>query len=395
MRYVPAHEAEQVPAVDHTGLAIADLADGDTPSAETVDRFLETHTFPVVEGDHCTFVFRGDATEVSLRHWVFGLPTAAPFTRIAGTDLWFYVLELPAGSRVEYKIEVVSGRRGEWIRDPLNPNVAHDPFGTNSVCYGAGYEVPWWVHDDPSAPKGSLEERVLQSAALGGQRRVTLYRPARFKTSRQYPLLVVHDGGDYLRFASLQNVLDNLIHKLDIPGVIVALTHPPDRMDQYRDAPAHARYIAEELVPTLERELPLVGTPAGRGLMGASLGAVASLSTAIRYPKMFGRLLLQSGSFAFSDIGRHDRSPIFDPIADMMNSYRANPTVVAEKVFVSCGMYESLIYENRSLVPLLRRTGMDIRFVESRDGHNWENWRDRLREGLAFLFPGPKWWIYY
>ena len=52
-------------------------------------------------------------------------------------------------------------------------------------------------------------------------------------------------------------------------------------------------------------------------------------------------------------------------------------------------MYESLIYENRSLVPLLQATGMDVRYVEARDGHNWENWRDRLREGLSWLFPGP------
>ena len=32
---------------------------------------------------------------------------------------------------------------------------------------------------------------------------------------------------------------------------------------------------------------------------------------------------------------------------------------------------------------------MEVRFVEARDGHNWENWRDRLREGLSWLFPGP------
>ncbi|MDH3424447.1 MAG: alpha/beta hydrolase-fold protein, partial [Gemmatimonadota bacterium] len=157
---------------------------------------------------------------------------------------------------------------------------------------------------------------------------------------------------------------------------------------------AHARYLAEELVPALEDELPLIGTPEARGLMGASLGAVASLSTAIRYPGRFGRLLLQSGSFAFSDVGRHDRGPIFDPIADMVNDYRSDPFAVSERVFVSCGTYESLIYENRSLVPLLQRTGMDVRYVEARDGHNWENWRDRLREGLAFLFPGPQWWVY-
>ncbi len=27
-------------------------------------------------------------------------------------------------------------------------------------------------------------------------------------------------------------------------------------------------------------------------------------------------------------------------------------------------------------------------------GHNWENWRDRLREGLSWLFPGPLWMVY-
>ena len=70
-----------------------------------------------------------------------------------------------------------------------------------------------------------------------------------------------------------------------------------------------------------------------------------------------------------------------------MNRFRAEPIAVAERVFVSCGMYESLIYENRSLVPLLQSTGMDVRYVEARDGHNWENWRDRLREGLSWLFP--------
>lgn len=395
MKYVPVEEKDLVASADHEGLAIAAFADGPTPASADIDRFLGEHDFPIVEGTRCTFVYRGEAREVALRHWVFGLPTAAPFQRVPDTDLWFYVLELPEQSRIEYKIEINTGRTTTWIRDPLNHRVAHDPFGANSVCSSANHDVPTWAHEDTSAPSGSLEERVLKSKALGGSRRVTLYRPARYRKSRRYPLLVVHDGQDYLRFASLKTVLDNLIHKLDIPGLVVALTQPPDRMEQYRDSEHHARYVAEELVPTLEDELPLLGTPAGRGLMGASLGAVASLSTAIRYPNMFGRLLLQSGSFAFSDIGTHDRSPLFDPIAEMVNQYRAEPFEVSERIFMSCGTYESLIYENRSLAPLLRRTGMEVRFVEARDGHNWENWRDRLREGLAFLFPGPKWWVYY
>jgi enterochelin esterase family protein len=114
----------------------------------------------------------------------------------------------------------------------------------------------------------------------------------------------------------------------------------------------------------------------------------------VRFPGFFGRLLLQSGSFAFSDIGLQERGPAFDPVAEFVNGYRDQPVRVAERVFVSCGTYESLIYENRSLIPLLQATGMDVRYVEARDGHHWENWRDRLRGGLSWLFPGPLWMVY-
>jgi enterochelin esterase family protein len=132
-----------------------------------------------------------------------------------------------------------------------------------------------------------------------------------------------------------------------------------------------------------------------RGLMGASFGGVASLSTAWRYPGFWGRLLLQSGSFAFTDIGRRNhRGPVFDRVVDFMNAFRDQLIAVSERVFVSCGVYESLIYENRSLVPLLDETGMEVRFVEARDGHNWENWRDRSREGLSWLYRGLQMLIY-
>ncbi len=49
---------------------------------------------------------------------------------------------------------------------------------------------------------------------------------------------------------------------------------------------------------------------------------------------------------------------------------------------------------NRSMVPLFQSTGARARFAEARDGHNWECWRDRLREGLSWLFPGPLWMVY-
>jgi enterochelin esterase family protein len=176
--------------------------------------------------------------------------------------------------------------------------------------------------------------------------------------------------------------------------MIVALTQSRDRMREYADDERHARFLAEELVPSLEERFPLLGTPESRGLVGASFGAVASLACAWRHPGVFGNLLLQSGSFVFTDIGPHDRPPVFDPVVDFVNAFRKAPGRPADKVYVSCGTYESMIYYNRSMAPLLQETGMAVRFSEARDGHNWENWRDRLREGLSFLVPGPLWMVY-
>jgi enterochelin esterase-like enzyme len=309
--------------------------------------------------------------------------------------LWYLVLELPERSRIEYQIEVTAADRRERFNDPLNPIVSHSPVGSSSACYARGYEVPEWTRPDPEARPGALAELTVPSRALRRDCQVLLYLPARFRRSASYPLLIAHDGDGYLRYAAAQTVLDNLIHRLDVAEMIVAFTVPGQRLAEYANSAAHARYLAAELVPRLEAELPLIQAPSARCLMGASFGAVASLSTACRYPGRFGSLLLQSGSFVFTDIGNdHGGGPAFEPVVRFVNRYRAAPGRVADRVFVSCGVYEPLIIRNRSMIPTFEAAGMAVRYVEARDGHSWENWRDRLREGLSWIFPGPQKFFY-
>ncbi len=377
-----------------TPLAITTLMMPGT-DARKVDDFLAGKQFPLVEGPNVTYVWRGDAEGVNLRHWIYGLESASALSRLPHTDLWFLTLDIPEGSRIEYKFEILRNGKAEWIEDPRNPNRARDPFGANSVLQAVGYEAPDWSTRDDLARPGTIDQLVFDSPSLEGRRTVQMYLPARFRRSRQYPLVVVHDGKDYLNYASMKEVLDNLIHRLEIPDVIVAFTDSPDRLREYANDEAHARFLTEELVPDLAARFPLYDRPQARCLMGASFGAVASFSTAYRYPGFWGRLLLQSGSFAFTDIGkRNRRGPLFDRVVEFMNRYRNEPIAISERIFLSCGVYESLIYENRSMVPLLDATGMQVRFVEARDGHNWENWRDRLREGLSWVFPGPLMFVY-
>lgn len=374
--------------------ALKSFSSGGSLAPESIDRFMQQNRFPLVEPGRVTFVFRGQADEVLLRSWISGLNTSQPLERLFESDLWALTMELPDMSRFEYKFEVVNSGQRQLVLDELNPVLAHDPYGANSVCQGFGYKRPRWTMHDPGARSGSVSSLKVDSRSFQQVRDIKLYLPARFRRSRTYPLLIVHDGFDYLRFADLNIVLDNLIERLEIPAMIVALIQSPDRLAEYTGNVGHARFLAEDLLPAISAKFPLLDDRKSRGLVGASLGAVASLHAASRYPALFGQLLLQSGSFAFSDLGHHNRDPIFDPVVRFVNDYRSEPYKLAEKIYMSCGIYESLIYENRSLLPVFQDLDMEVLFEEARDAHNWENWRDRLRQGLSWLFPGPLWMVY-
>jgi enterochelin esterase family protein len=366
------------------------------PVEDTLNRFFARREFPIVEGARVTFAVRVDEAEgVWLRHRVVGLPGDLPLRRVPGADLWYVVVEIPADSRVEYQFERRIHGRWERFNDPANPRIARSPVGNSSVCYSQGYRVPDWARFDPDARPGELVEWTVRSQAQRRDNRVTVYLPARYSPDVRYPLLIVHDGGDFLEYAAMKTVLDNLIHRLDMAPTVVAFTYPGERLTEYPNSAAHARWITAELLPELESRLSLIERPAGRALMGSSFGAVASLSVARRHPHVFGSLLLQSGSFVFTDIGAdHGEGPSFDPVVRFVNRYRERPVRVADRLFISCGVYEDLIVPNRSMLPVFTEAGMEVNYVESRDGHNWESWRDRLRDGLSWIFPGEQLFVY-
>ena len=373
-------------------LAINRLKERKPLDAAAVERFVSRHEVPIIEGSRATFLFRGEVDEVRVAQRIVGLPDRLPMRRLWGTDLWYLTIELPTGSRVEYQIEIRRGESYERFNDPLNPHRSHSPMGSSSVVFGSGYETPDWVLHHPDARSGEIVERVVTSRALGRESTIKVYLPARFRRTATYPLLVVHDGDDMLQYASFKTVLDNLIHRLDVAETVVAFTNPGDRLVEYADSTAHARHITQEVVPRLEAEFPLVSAPAGRCLLGSSFGAVASLSTAYRARQTYGSLVLMSGSFVFTDIGAadHGGGPVFDPVVRFVNRYRARPLRLADRLFMSCGVYEPLIVPNRSMVPTFEATGMTVRYTEARDGHSWENWRDRLRDALSWTYPGPQ-----
>ena len=347
-------------------------------SPEEVERFIAEQSFPLVAPGRATFLYRGEAQAVSLRPMIAGFPGPHQFHRLNGHDLWWLGLHLPDGARLEYKLEILADHHAEWVNDPLNPLTTTNPFGTNSVCRAHGYQVPDFAQIHEGTPTGDFVD-IWVPSAMGDERKLTVYQPAAFAGEGELPLIFVHDGGDYLTYGSTALVLDNLINWGRIPPVLVAFSWPGERLLEYAANPSHADFVVKEAFPVLEERYRISRT---RVLAGASLGAVAALHTAWRHPGAFTGLILQSGTFAQTP-GWGVAQGILGPIAALL--HRLEPSALPPKVFVSCGTYERMIGENRFMAERLRRAGLSVKYEESRDGHTWEAWRDRLQDALTWV----------
>ena len=368
-------------------------SEGSTP--EAIDRLLHERRVPLVEGTTCTFLWRGDADWVGIEHRMAAVPMPLPLRRLKGTDLWYASVELPRGARIQYRVLVRRGEHAESMNDPLNPRVVGDAVGSQSVLEADGYVTPDWTFPDPTAVPGELVDLRLPSRALRREAHVTLYIPSRMRRDRRMPLLVVHDGGDFLNFSSMGTVLDNLMHRRLMADCVVAFTHPGDRLPEYGASAAHSRFLNTELVPHLEGSLHLRGDARGRALMGASFGGVAALAAAVRAPRFYGALVLESPSLRFTEAADPATfGDVFEPVVRFVNSIRARPKKVTDRIFLTFGAFEPLAVPDRAMVEVLRQMCDELRVVEALDGHNWINWRDRLLDGLGWLFPGDARLIY-
>jgi enterochelin esterase family protein len=364
-------------------------------SPEAIDQLLREQRVPLVEGPICTFLWRGDADWVAVDHRMPEIPIPLPLRRLKGTDLWYASVELPRGARIQYRILVRRGESTESMNDPLNPRVVGEPIGSQSVLEADGYLTPDWAYPDPTVVSGELVDLRLPSRALRRDAHVTLYIPSRMRRDRRMPLLVVHDGGDFLQYSSMATVLDNLMHRRLMADCVVAFTHPGDRLREYGASAAHSRFLTGELVPHIEDSLRLRGDPRGRVLMGASFGGVAALSAAVRAPGFYGALLLESPSLRFTEATPSGTfGDVFEPVVRFVNSVRAHPKKVTDRIFLTYGAFEPLAVPDRAMAEVLERMCDELRVIEALDGHNWINWRDRLLDGLGWLFPGEARLIY-
>lgn len=349
-------------------------------AAETADRqallqhFLQNiREFPCVEQDSVVhFVYFGAADSVALAGDFTAWRPDLPLQRIDSTDLWYARLAFAPDARLEYKF-VLNG--SEWILDPRNPNQMPGGFGTNSELRMPRYRAPEEILHRADLPHGRLLDTTFTSKSLEQSRPVQIYLPPNYRASgKTYPLILFHDGPDYIRFAHVPDILDNLTAAGRIEPVVALFVPPEERTAEYagEKQAAFTRFITQELLPWADSRFRTQKRSDRRAVIGASNGGNISLWLALNHPDVFGKVGAQSTNVA----------------ENVLRGFESGPRVPLT-VFIDIGTYDIPILKQRvnTLKALLKRKGYAFHFREYPEGHNWGNWGGHLAPILQTFFP--------
>lgn len=251
-------------------------------------------------------------------------------------------------------------------------------------------------------PQGRLLERrfVSRSVFPGVERDVRVYLPAGTRANAAAALMVFQDGSRYLGpEVGMASVFDNLIAAADIPPIVGLFVEPGEtgpglpiyggtgnRSIEYDSlGDAYVRFLIDELIPEVTRDIAIADGPQSRAIVGLSSGGICAFNAAWERPDYFGKVVSHCGSFV--DIRGGHLLPA---------QVRREPRKRL-RVFLQTGehdldiLFGSWLLGNRQLASALEYRGYDYQFVVGQGGHSlahggaligetlrwlWRDWRD-------------------
>lgn len=350
------------------------------PNAERpaiVDSFMAAVPgFPYIESTlQVHFLYRGAASSAQVPGDMNGwTPTAANMNMISGTDLWYYSRFFEADARLDYKFVL---NNSNWILDPRNPYTVTGGFGPNSELRMPEFVQPQEIENYPEVPQGSIRDTMFTSSIMGNTRRVRIYTPPGYSDSNEhYPLLLVHDGLEFITLARCERVLNYLIHYNQILPMIAVFVPPVNRTPEYAgdQQDEFGQFITTELLPYVDSAYRTETNPQFRGTMGSSNGGNIALWLGVTYPEVFGQVI------AFSSNVENNISSVLENNADLPLRF-----------YIDIGTYDIpvLIPLVQDLQETLESQGYPHFYQVIHDGHSWGNWRNHIDDALRFTFPSP------
>lgn len=343
--------------------------------ARLVER-LERSGNPLIEADSAVFVWKGETAPhliCDLHDWE---ENPRPLRRLSD-GVHALRLSLPSDAYLEYAF--FDPATGQRLRDPFNPRRTWDGIGHyNHYFYMPAAAPSPLTRPDPAIRRGTVTRHEVPTGdlAAGRTRLVHLYHPP---TDEPAPLLVVYDGSDYLRRGRIAVIVDNLIAQKRIRPLALALVQNGGRarMIEYACSEATLGFLLQSVLPLARSQLQLIDParhPGAYGVLGASMGGLMAVYTALRLPHIFGHVVSQAGAFELGD----DETVVMSMIRHMPKA--------PIRLWLDVGRMDFLRAANRHMQALLAKKEYSFTYVETGGAHNYTTWRNILGRALETLF---------
>lgn len=267
----------------------------------------------------------------------------------------------------------------------------------------------------PGVPQGTWDKIVFDKSEVFKDtlREVWTYVPAQYDPAKPACLMVIQDGprqyalraedptemrrGRHTVEYATPTVLDNLIHKKELPVIITVFINPGSRAIQANGNPdfanrsveydsvadEYSQFLLKEILPPIEKKYNIRKDPAGRAIGGISSGAICAFTVAWNHPDQFSKVLSDVGSFT-NIRGGHvypqivqdsGKKPIRIHMQDGVNDNRRPDNPQRDWYLQNKLMHEALV-----------KKGYDVKYVLGDGAHDSKHGGAILPESLRWVW---------
>jgi putative tributyrin esterase len=219
------------------------------------------------------------------------------------------------------------------------------------------------------------------------------------KAEKYQTLYLLHGGSDDASAWTRNTRIERYAEKHN-----VAVVMPEVDLSFYTDM-AHGNkywtYISEELPAFVQSLFPLSTKREDNFVAGLSMGGYGAFKLALRKPENFSYAISFSGAVDIDQMIKENtvrNDEFFSNVFGDLNTFKNSENDLlyllekakAEnsnlpKLYQACGTEDFLYQNNLRFKRRAQELGIDLTYVESPGGHDWDFWEEYIQKGLDWI----------
>jgi enterochelin esterase family protein len=318
------------------------------------------------------------------------------FSHIAGTDVYFFEIELPVAWAGSYVVVTASeeapqtncsATRRSWWQTQLKQNAQIDSLGHQQFYSGhlARYINQVQLEKTKQLPTTlcPITKTFQWSSVLCQQDYLVDVFISGQAVQKTLPLVIFLDGQVWSRELSILSEIRDLTDLKKLRPAAYVFIHSLNSQQRRQDYGCHdvfSQALVNELLEILLEQYSFISTT-NITLCGQSLGGLCALHSALLFPKVFTSLILQSGSYWWSDfsnsaLGRNHKGSLLE----LLNL--SHPLPKTTQIYISAGTYETDMRDDAHQLYQQLQSFNQVSFRTFSGGHDAVNWRADLLKAL-------------